>query len=118
MEVLYDRVAGLDVSKASVTVCVRAPGARRSGIRRRGRLVRRRGRWSLMRDWLLEQGVTVAAMERYLTVFAPVMLRFHERCAVEDQALFRRGGQSAGEGLHCMPAIHSPVAPIRKPPGG
>ena len=30
MEVLYERVAGLDVGKASVTVCVRTPGARRS----------------------------------------------------------------------------------------
>ena len=29
MEVLYDRVAGLDIGKASVTVCVRTPGARR-----------------------------------------------------------------------------------------
>jgi hypothetical protein len=29
MEVLYDRVAGLDVGKASLTVCVRTPGARR-----------------------------------------------------------------------------------------
>ena len=29
MEVLYDRVAGLDVGKASVTVCVRTPGLRR-----------------------------------------------------------------------------------------
>ena len=26
MEVLYERVAGLDVGKASVTVCVRTPG--------------------------------------------------------------------------------------------
>ena len=29
MEVLYDRVAGLDIGKASLTVCVRTPGARR-----------------------------------------------------------------------------------------
>lgn len=29
MEVLYDRVAGLDIGKASVTVCVRTPGGRR-----------------------------------------------------------------------------------------
>ncbi len=27
MEVLFERVAGLDVGKASVTVCVRTPGA-------------------------------------------------------------------------------------------
>ena len=28
MEVLFDRVAGLDIGKASVTVCVRTPGPR------------------------------------------------------------------------------------------
>ena len=29
MEVMFDRVAGLDVGKESVTVCVRTPGSRR-----------------------------------------------------------------------------------------
>jgi len=28
MEVVFDRVAGLDIGKASVTVCLRTPGAR------------------------------------------------------------------------------------------
>jgi transposase len=28
MEVLYDRVAGLDVGKATLTACVRTPGPR------------------------------------------------------------------------------------------
>ena len=28
MEVMFDRVAGLDVGKESVTVCVRTPGPR------------------------------------------------------------------------------------------
>ena len=38
MEVMFDRVAGLDVGKASVTVCVRTPGpARSAGTARRGR---------------------------------------------------------------------------------
>ncbi len=35
MEVLFERVTGLDVGKASVTVCVRMPGprGRRSEVR-------------------------------------------------------------------------------------
>jgi hypothetical protein len=33
MEVMFERVAGLDVGKASVTVCVRTPGTR-PGVRR------------------------------------------------------------------------------------
>jgi len=28
MEVMFDRVAGLDVGKETVTVCLRTPGAR------------------------------------------------------------------------------------------
>ncbi len=62
MEIVYDRVAGLDVGKASVTVCVRTPG-------RRGRHAETRtfktttGSLELMRDWLVESGVSIAAME-------------------------------------------------------
>lgn len=62
MEIVYDRVAGLDVGKASVTVCVRTPG-------RRGRHAETRtfktttGSLEVMRDWLLECGVSIAAME-------------------------------------------------------
>ena len=37
MEVMFDRVAGLDVGKESVTVCVRTPGPRGAGAARRGR---------------------------------------------------------------------------------
>ena len=38
MEVMFERVAGLDVGKASVTVCVRTPGSRAGGVAaRRGR---------------------------------------------------------------------------------
>ena len=45
MEVLFERVAGLDVGKASVTVCVRTPGAAAvGGAARRGRSRRRPGR--------------------------------------------------------------------------
>ncbi len=62
MEVLFERVAGLDIGKASLTVCVRTPGPRG----------RRSELWTfptttraleVMRDWLLERGVTIAAME-------------------------------------------------------
>ena len=70
MEIMYDRVAGLDVGKASVTVCVRAPG-------RRGRHSETRtfktttGSLELMRDWLLECGVQIAAMESTSTYWKP-----------------------------------------------
>ena len=62
MEVLFERVAGLDGGKASVTVCVRTPGprGRRSEIRTFSTMTRS---LQVMRDWLVECGVTVAAME-------------------------------------------------------
>ena len=71
MEVVFEKVAGLDVGKASVTVCVRVPGARR------GRHVETRtfktttGSLRLMRDWLVEQEVTIAAMESTSTYWKP-----------------------------------------------
>ncbi len=70
MEIVHDRVAGLDVGKASVTVCVRVPG-------RRGRHSETRtfktttGSLELMRDWLVECGVTIAAMESTSTYWKP-----------------------------------------------
>ncbi len=63
MEVLFERVAGLDVGKASVTVCVRTPGPggrRVSEVRTFSTMSRS---LQVMRDWLLERGVTIAAIE-------------------------------------------------------
>ena len=63
MEVLFDRVAGLDVGKASVSVCVRTPGARRGRHSETRTFKTTTGSLKVMRAWLLEQGVTIAAIE-------------------------------------------------------
>ena len=70
MEIMYDRVAGLDVGKATVTVCVRTPGrrGRHSEIRTYKTTT---GSLQLMRDWLLECGVQIAAMESTSTYWKP-----------------------------------------------
>jgi len=62
MEVLFERVAGLDIGKASLTVCVRTPGprGRRSETRTYPTTTRS---LQVMRDWLIEREVTIAAME-------------------------------------------------------
>jgi transposase len=63
MEVLFERVAGLDIGKASLTVCMRTPGpggGRHSETRTFKTTTRS---LVLMRDWLTESGVTIAAME-------------------------------------------------------
>src|SRR3954466_4569864 len=63
MEVLHDRVAGLDIGKKTLTVCVRTPGPR-GGRRTETRTFSTMTRsLQLMRDWLLECGVSTAAME-------------------------------------------------------
>ena len=63
MEVMFDRVAGLDVGKDSVTVCVRTPGPR-GGRRSETRTFKTTtGSLQVMRDWLLEEQVSIAAME-------------------------------------------------------
>jgi transposase len=81
MEVLYDRVAGLDVGKASVTVCVRTPGARggRGGRHHVTRTFKTTtGSLGVMRDWLLEAGVTIAAMESTSTYWKPIFYCLEE----------------------------------------
>jgi transposase len=71
MEVLFDRVAGLDVGKASVTVCVRTPGPggrRASEVRTFSTMSRS---LAVMREWLVERGVTIAAIESTSTYWKP-----------------------------------------------
>jgi transposase len=64
MEVLHDRVAGLDVHKEMVAACVRTPGqgrARRSETREFATFL---GDLERMRDWLVAEGVTHVAWKR------------------------------------------------------
>ena len=71
MDVLFDRVAGLDVGKKIVVVCVRTPGPggkRVSQIRTFRTMTRSLG---LMADWLVECGVQLAAMESTATYWKP-----------------------------------------------
>src|SRR4051794_28057779 len=72
MEVMFERVAGLDVGKSSVTVCVRTPSARPGRRRGETRTFPTMTRsLALMRDWLVAEGVTVAAIESTSTYWKP-----------------------------------------------
>ncbi len=79
MDVLFDRVAGIDVGKATVTVCVRTPGTgrKRNSETRTFRTMTRS--LVVMADWLEECGVTLAAMESTATYWKPVFYRLEER---------------------------------------
>ena len=76
---MFERVAGLDIGKKSVTVCVRTPGAggRRHSETRTFRTMTRS--LEVMADWLVEQGVTLSAMESTSTYWKPVFYCLEER---------------------------------------
>ncbi len=63
VEVLYERVAGLDIGKNSLTVCRRMPGAGGRRISETRTFPTTTRAFNGMRDWLLADGVTIAAME-------------------------------------------------------
>ena len=71
MEVMFDRVSGLDVGKDSVTVCLRTPGSRRGRHSETRTFKTMTGSLRVMRDWLVEAGVTIAAMESTSTYWKP-----------------------------------------------
>lgn len=81
MEVLHDRVAGLDVHKKVVVACVRTPGAgrtRRDETREFETFIDDLER---LRDWLVAEGVTHVAMEATGIYWKPVWF------ALEDAGL-------------------------------
>ena len=83
MEVMFERVAGLDVAKASVAVCVRTPGARRGTRHTEVRTFKTTtGSLRLLRQWLVEQGVQVAAMESTSTYWKPLFYALEESMQV------------------------------------
>ena len=63
MEVLFERVAGLDIGKESLCVCVRTPGARGRRMSQTRTVKTTTRSLGVMRDWLRAEGVTIAAME-------------------------------------------------------
>lgn len=79
MDVMFDRVAGLDIGKASVTVCVRTPGekGRRKSETRTFRTMTRS--LVVMADWLQECGVELAGMESTATYWKPVFYCLEDR---------------------------------------
>ncbi len=72
MEVLHDRVAGLDVHKGTVVACVRSPGTGRTRKAETREFETFVADLERMRDWLLAEGVTHVAMEATGVYWRPV----------------------------------------------
>jgi transposase len=82
MEVMFDRVAGLDVGKETVTVCLRTPGPR-GGRRSETRTFKTMtGSLQVMRDWLVEADVSIAAMESTSAYWKPPFYCLEEQMTV------------------------------------
>ncbi len=63
MEVLYDRVAGLDVHRDSVAACVRLPGPRGGVVADKERFTTTTAGLGRLAGWLAERRVTLVAIE-------------------------------------------------------
>lgn len=79
MDVVHPRCAGLDISKKDAKVCVRAPG------RRAGTITRNVTTWKsttnqilALRDFLLDAGVTIVAMEATGDYWKPFYYLFED----------------------------------------
>ena len=79
MDVIVSRCAGLDVHKNTVMACVRTPsadGGRTSTVRRFRTYT---AALRQLRDWLVAEGVTQAAMEATGVYWKPVLARPRRR---------------------------------------
>jgi transposase len=82
VEVVYERVAGIDVGKKEIAVAVRVPA--QAGGQRRQQIRTFKTFYQVLQQmvvWLVEQGVTRVAMEATGVYWKPV---FHALCEVEQ----------------------------------
>jgi transposase len=64
MEVLHERVAGLDIGKAILVACVRTPGPRGGRHSQTRTFPTTTRALEVMRNWLLAEGVTMRRWSR------------------------------------------------------
>ncbi len=79
MEIVVERVAGLDVHKASVTACVRLPGAGREREEHIETFATTVSALLVMADWLAAHGVTHVVMEATGVYWKPVWAVLEDR---------------------------------------
>jgi transposase len=83
MEVLVDRVAGLDVHKKTVTACVRVPGEGRERVEHKQTFPTFRADLESMRDWLAGHHVSVVVMEATGVFWKPVWMVLEDAAGFE-----------------------------------
>jgi transposase len=75
MEQIYERVAGCDVHRDQVTVCVRTPGPRGGVHKDKARFKTTTAGLIEMADWCRERAVELVAMEATGVYWKPSLLR-------------------------------------------
>ena len=79
MEQIHDRVAGLDVHRDQVAVCVRTPGPRGGAQTEKARFATTTGGLAALAGWLAERAVALAAMEATGVYWKPVYYALEDR---------------------------------------
>jgi len=79
MDVIVERVAGLDVHKASVTACVRVPGAAGKRDEHTATFATTVPALLVLADWLAAHAVTQVAMEATGVYWKPVWAILEDR---------------------------------------
>src|SRR6266567_647545 len=82
MEQIHDRVAGLDVHRDEVAVCVRTPGPRGGVHTEKARFSTTTGGLAMLAGWLAERAVTLTAMEATGVYWKPVYYALEDRFEV------------------------------------
>lgn len=82
MEQIYERVAGLDVHRDSVSACARVPGVRREVVTHKARYPTTTAALAELADWLGSEAVTVVGMEATGVYWKPVFYALEDRFEV------------------------------------
>lgn len=79
MEQVHERVAGLDVHRDVVAVCVRVPGPRGGTVIEKERFQTTTGALANLADWLVNRRVSLVAMEATGVYWKPVYYALESR---------------------------------------
>jgi transposase len=82
MEQLFERVAGLDVHRDSVSACARVPGVRRDVVTHKARFSTTTVGLAELAGWLAAEAVTVVGMEATGVYWKPVFYALEDRFEV------------------------------------
>ncbi len=82
MEQIYERVAGLDVHRDSVSACARVPGVRSGMVAHKARYATTTAGLAELADWLGGEAATVVGMEATGVYWKPVLYALEDRFEV------------------------------------